>query len=182
VTFTCRRATASDTAALLEVHRAAFSSDVEADLVAALLTHRSAQPAESWVAVAEGAVVGHVLLTPGLVPRDSLLSVLLLCSLAVLPTHQHAGVGSALTRAALDAASDAGVRAVSVFGDPGYYCRFGFRSLLPTGPLPAFDVAPTHEAAWQTLMLSDDPTTRGALDGSRIQWADPVMTPALWQG
>jgi putative acetyltransferase len=180
VTLSCRRATASDTAVLSEVHRSAFSTDVEADLVTALLAHQSAQPIESWVADANGVVVAHVLLTPGTVPRDPLLSILLLCPLAVLPSYQHSGVGTALTRAALDAAADAGVRAVNVFGDPDYYSRFGFESLLPAGPLPPFDV--TQAPAWQTLLLSADARTRDLLDGSRVRWADPLMSPRLWEG
>ena len=181
MTPTTRRATASDSAAIVDVHRAAFSSDVEADLVAALLMHPSAQPVESWVAEIDGAVVAHVLLTPGVVPEGPELSVLLLCPLAVLPSHQHSRLGTELTRAALAAAAAAGVRAVTVFGDPEYYSRFGFESLLPRGPLPAFDVAPAHESAWQTLVLNDDPSTRSTLDGVRITWAEPLMTPALWQ-
>jgi len=132
--------------------------------------------------VVDGVVVGHVLLTPGVVRHDPHLIVLLLCPLAVLPAQQHAGIGSALTRAALDAAADAGVRTVTVFGDPGYYSRFGFRSLLPDGPLPPHDVSTKHRDAWQTLTLSGDPVTRESLQGVRVQWADPLMNPHLWEG
>lgn len=180
MTLSCRRATPSDTDALPDVHRSAFSTDVEADLVTVLLSHPSAQPVQSWVADDDGLIVAHVLLTPGTIVHEPLLSVLLLCPLAVLPSHQNSGVGTALTVLALDAASDAGVQAVNVFGDPGYYSRFGFESLLPRGPLPPFDVA--HEAAWQTLLLSDDAQTRDLLDGSRVQWAVPLMSARLWEG
>lgn len=180
MTVHCRRATASDTAAIVALHRAAFSTDIEADLVASLIVDQAA-PLESWVAEIDGAVVGHVLLTPGEVPGDRAITVLILCPLAVLPSHQNAGVGTAVTRAALDSATDAGARAVSVFGDPDYYARFGFRSLLPAGPLPPYDVAPQHQRAWQTLLLSDDAATRDGLEGVRIQWQEPLMVPALWE-
>ena len=111
------------------------------------------------------------------------MTVMLLCPLAVLPSHQHTRVGTALTQAAIEAARDAGVRAITVFGDPGYYSRFGFQSLLPDGPLPAFDVAETQRDAWQTLLLGDSADlTRASLDGQRIVWADPLMTPSLWEG
>ena len=177
----CRRASASDTAVILEVHRAAFAEDVEADLVSALLADSTAQPVESWVAEVGGVVVGHVLLTPGEVPQQPHLPVLLLCPLAVLPSHQHAGVGAAVTRAAIAAATDAGVRAVCVFGDPGYYSRFGFQSLLPDGPVPPYPISAQHQDAWQTLLVSDGPTTADALRGARIEWATSLMTPALWE-
>lgn len=176
-----RRATASDQAAIVAVHLATFSTDIEADLVAALLFDPAAQPAESWVAEVGSGVVGHVLCTPGVVATDASLPVLLLCPLAVLPAHQHSGLGSGLTRSAIASAREAGVRAISVFGDPDYYSRFGFQPLLPDGPLPPFDVAP-QERAWQTLLLSDTaPTVRAALSGAHITWAKPLMAPALWQ-
>ena len=180
MTVHCRRATASDTAAIVATHRTAFSSDVEADLVASLIVDQTV-PVESWVAEIDDAVVGHVLLTPGDVPGDRSINMLILCPLAVLPSHQNAGVGTAVTRAALDSAADAGARAVSVFGDPDYYARFGFHSLLPAGPKPPYDVAPQHQPAWQTLLLSDDAATRDALEGVRIQWQEPLMVPALWE-
>jgi putative acetyltransferase len=176
----CRRATASDAAAIVALHRTAFSTDIEADLVASLIVEQTS-PTESWVAEIDGAVVGHVLLTPGHVPGERPISVWILCPLAVLPSHQNAGVGTAVTRAALGSATDAGACAVCVFGDPDYYARFGFRSLLPAGPMPPYDVAPRHQAAWQTLLLSDDAETRQTVDGARIQWQEPLMVAELWQ-
>jgi len=182
VSFSCRQASASDIDALLAVHRSAFSSDVEADLVASLLPHASSHPAQSWVAEDDRVIVGHVLLTPGVVARDPELSALLLCPLAVVPDHQNSGVGSLLISAALDAAAAGGVQVVNVFGDPDYYERFGFRSLLPHGPLPPFDVSAKHQRAWQTLVLADDRRAAELVEGERIEWADPLMTPELWEG
>ena len=180
MTVHCRRGAASDVSAIVATHRTAFSSDVEADLVAELIADPSAS-VESWVAEIDGEIVGHVLLTPGKVPAEQPIDVLILCPLAVLPSHQNAGVGITLTRVALDAAADAGAHAVSVFGDPDYYERFGFRSLLPGGPLPPYDVAPQHQQAWQTLLFSDDSQTREALEGVRVQWQRPLMVPELWE-
>lgn len=181
MSFTCRPATANDTQQLLDVHRAAFSTEVEADLVRELLHTTSAESRQSWVADAAGSVVGHVFLSRGEVAEAPQVRVMLLCPLAVMPSYQHAGVGTALVRAAIAAAGAHELTAVSVFGDPAYYSRFGFRSLLPNGPEPAFDIGKTHRDAWQTLLLSDDPTATSALDGARPQWSRPLMRPVLWQ-
>jgi putative acetyltransferase len=134
------------------------------------------------VAEGDGVILGHLLLTPGVVRRDPQLSALLLCPLAVVPDHQNSGIGSLLITAALDAAAAGGAQVVNVFGDPDYYERFGFRSLLPRGPLPPFDVSAKHQRAWQTLVLADDSGATELVEGERIEWAGPLMTPELWEG
>jgi putative acetyltransferase len=181
VSLTCRRATPGDTTAVLDVHRTAFSTELEAELVSSLLADGDEGARQSWVADADGAVVGHVLLTAGEVPGAPDGTTMLLCPLAVLPSYQHAGVGTAVTTAALTEAAEAGVRSVSVFGDPGYYARFGFGSLLPAGPLPPFDLAEAHRKDWQTLVLDSDPDTLRLLDDIRPVWALALMRPRLWQ-
>lgn len=45
---------------------------------------------------------------------------------AVSPSRQGDGLGSDLIRYGLDQARQAGARAITVSGDPGYYRRFGF--------------------------------------------------------
>ena len=59
---------------------------------------------------------------------------LLLGPLAVHPSHQNRGVGSALMRTALEKAAALGHRAVLLVGDEPYYRRFGFSRTL-TGEL-----------------------------------------------
>jgi putative acetyltransferase len=78
------------------------------------------------VAEVDGAVVGHVLLSPVTVggARDG--DVLGLAPMAVLPAYQRRGVGTALVGAALAAARARGHGAVVVLGHPTYYPRFGF--------------------------------------------------------
>jgi putative acetyltransferase len=46
--------------------------------------------------------------------------------MAVTPTRQRAGIGSALVRAGLDACRQSGARGVIVLGHADYYPRFGF--------------------------------------------------------
>jgi putative acetyltransferase len=64
--------------------------------------------------------------------------------LAVRPDVQRTGVGSALTRAALQVASEFGVHGVILLGHPAYYPRFGFsteatrRVRSPYAGKPAF--------------------------------------------
>jgi putative acetyltransferase len=137
-----------DRAAVHAVHRAAFGGPAEADLVDAL---RGAQPWLSFVAEdpagGAGGVVGHVLLSRVDVGGDPALG---LAPLGVLPAHQRAGVGTALTRAALAAAADAGERLVVVLGDPEFYRRFGF---LPASRYGVSGPFPVPDHVFQALAL-----------------------------
>lgn len=77
-----------------------------------------------------GVVVGHVMATWGDLSGTPVLG---LGPLSVEPGRQGQGVGSALMRAALAAAREAGESVVVLLGDPGYYSRFGFVSASTLG-------------------------------------------------
>lgn len=121
MTFTVRRAGPGDTAAIRAVHEAAFGRAAEAELVAALVA--GGEAVYSFVGVGDGTVVGHALLSRIRVGHDEALA---LAPVGVLPDVQGHGVGSAVVRAALGAATADGERLVLVLGDPAYYRRFGF--------------------------------------------------------
>ncbi|HUW17170.1 MAG TPA: N-acetyltransferase, partial [Actinomycetes bacterium] len=98
-----------DRAALRHLHQAAFGSDVEADLVDALLADPQAAPLESLVAEVDGEVSAHCLLTCVRIDGTAGTLARILAPLAVLPEHQSRGFGTAVTVAALDAARAVGV-------------------------------------------------------------------------
>jgi putative acetyltransferase len=163
-----RPAREADLAHILEIHRAAFETPAEADLVETLIT--GGYDAVSLVAVTDAMVVGHVLLSPAEVvgDRDEPWPLLVLAPVAVLPSHQRRGIGSALVAAALETAHRAGARAVSVLGHPGYYPRFGFREALPLQVRAPFADIP--QEAWMIAELEPR-----ALDGVSgvVRYAPP---------
>jgi putative acetyltransferase len=128
-----------DAAAIAAVLAAAFepvagSPPAEVALVAAL----RAAGALSLSLVAEapdGTLVGHIAFSPvtvggpseGSGPASGAGRLLGLAPLAVLPSWQGHGVGTALVEAGLARARAAGAALVFVLGEPSYYRRFGFR-------------------------------------------------------
>lgn len=172
-----RPAGPDDLPALLDVHRAAFGSEVEAQLVADLLADPGAAPLESFVATADGNVVAHVLLTTVLLESAPSVIARILAPLAVRPEHQGQGLGTAVTLAALDATRAAGVAVVLVLGHPTYYPRFGFRPMLPLGPTPPLPIDPTQPDAWQVLALQPEAVP---LPSGRVRCAAPLMSPEMW--
>ncbi|GAA6149815.1 putative acetyltransferase [Pseudooceanicola nitratireducens] len=98
----------------------AFEGQAELRLVQAL--READQIAVELVAELEGHVVGHICFAR-LVAPEGWLS---LSPLVVSPSQQDRGIGSDLVRAGLDAARQAGAKAITVLGAPDYYTRFGF--------------------------------------------------------
>ena len=121
---TIRAATTADHAAIAEVVRAAFddSRHNEAGIVAGVRTEGRALV--DLVAEADGQVVGHILFSCMRCDPDRFFAGL--GPLAVSPAHQSSGIGSALSRAGIDACRALGAEAVVVLGHPPYYPRFGF--------------------------------------------------------
>jgi len=122
------------------VLRSAFPTDAEARLVDQL--RAGAHAPVSLVAEMDGRVVGHILFSPVTIGRANVsVRGLGLGPLAVLPSHQGRGVGSALVREGLTICRRQGWAFVVVVGGPGYYQRFGFKPGSEAGLRNEFGVA-----------------------------------------
>lgn len=147
--FGIRPEAPADRAAVRRVVTEAFERHGEdvADLVDAL--EAAGHVRTSLLAEAGGEVVGHVQLNRSWVDaRERLVEVLVLSPLAVAPQAQRSGIGTALLRAAVDAARESGAPAVFLEGSPSWYAARGFRRGSELGferpsvriPDPAFQV------------------------------------------
>ena len=121
----------SDVADIDSVQRAAFTFHPHSDQTEHLIVRRlrtSGRLALSLLAeTREGAIVGHVAFSPVTIDGRAM-GWMGLGPLAVLPGSQGMGIGSALVRAGLDALGARGTAGCVVFGEPGYYRRFGFEA------------------------------------------------------
>jgi putative acetyltransferase len=77
---------------------------------------------------------------------------LALAPLAVLPSHQKRGIGTALVERGLSDARRLGHAIVIVLGHPEYYPRFGFAPAAAFGIRAPFDVRPE---AFMALALQE---------------------------
>jgi putative acetyltransferase len=116
----------------------------------------------SLVAEQGGEIVGHIMFSPvslaGGAERRAELKLLGLAPMAVAPSQQREGVGSALVRTGLEQCRRQGVAAVVVLGHPAYYPRFGFVPAARYGIDSEYDVP---QEAFMLLELSP-----GALRGA----------------
>jgi putative acetyltransferase len=168
--FDIREGVLSDFAKIEWLYTDAFPNEELRPLIRALL--QDTPNVLSLVAIAESALIGHVVFTPCSVTGGSD-SVALMGPLAVATVWQKRGIGSALVRAGLDWLRSADFDQVFVLGDPAYYGRFGFeaeRSVAPPFPLPE-----EWREAWQSSKLrSTAPRLRGTLRVPRA-WNEPTL-------
>ncbi|MBK9313654.1 MAG: N-acetyltransferase [Acidobacteria bacterium] len=138
-----------DEATIRCVVEAAFGQSAEADLVDALRT--AGNSTISLIAEEDGEIVGHILFSPmRLDPEDEALRLLGLAPLAVSPSRQRSGIGSALIRKGLELSGQSGYDAVFVLGHPEYYPSFGFRPASHFGIRSVYDV---RDEAFMALEL-----------------------------
>jgi putative acetyltransferase len=127
----------ADHASVHELNVAAFDGTVEARLVDML--RDQARPVVSLVAEDDGVVVGHIMFSPVSLPGFARL-MMGLAPMAVTPSRQRRGIGSALVKAGLQRSRELGAVAAVVLGHPDFYPRFGFVSAARFGLQCEYDV------------------------------------------
>ncbi|QDF98059.1 GNAT family N-acetyltransferase [Azoarcus sp. DD4] len=152
MTLLIRPETPEDVAAIDALTVAAFrlaphTSHTEQFIVRAL--RAAGALTMSLVAELDGAVIGHVAVSPVAIPEGTP-GWFGLGPLSVDPDHQRQGVGTRLMRAALRQLETTGAAGCVVLGEPAYYGRFGFKAdsglVLPEVPTAYF----------QALAFGDD--------------------------
>ena len=139
-----RSETAADVQAIAELTQQAFASAAHSDgneqaIIAAL--RAAGALALSLVAEIDGAIVGHIALSPVQI-SDGSTGWYGLGPVSVLPARQGQGIGSQLMRNALTWLQQQRAAGCVVLGEPAYYHRFGFRAqpelVLPGVPAAYF--------------------------------------------
>jgi predicted N-acetyltransferase YhbS len=80
------------------------------------------------IAISEGEITGHIISTKARVidKQDIEHEVLCVGPVAVLPHFQNKGIGTKLIKFSISEAKKMGFKGMILFGNPGYYHRFGF--------------------------------------------------------
>ena len=157
-----RQEVAADHAEVRSLVQAAFEGVEEAHLIDQM---RDQPGVLSLVAVRAGSILGHALFTP--VTGSNCQPAVALGPIAVRPSQQRQGCGSALIRDGLDRCRVQGIGAAFVLGDAEYYSRFGWR---PAQRWQLHCQWPRSSDAFQVLELS-----AGGLDGwqGKVNYAPP---------
>lgn len=120
-----RAETAADHDAIRTVNDEAFGEELEGRLVDAIRASDRFVPELSLLAVSGGQTLGHVISSyVDVVPGTR--RVLQVGPLAVRPSQQRRGIGSALMQETIRIAEERGEPLLLIEGNPAYYERFGF--------------------------------------------------------
>ena len=168
----------SDAERIRQIYLSAFGKeerDLVADLAIELLNTELNPGSLHLVADAGDEIVGHISFSPVTIkdPRESVGYIL--APLAVLPGHQKRGMGSILVRRGLEQLATSEGMVVLVYGDPEYYCRFGFNQELArtyTTPFPL-----RYPLGWQALAIGGE-LLPGNLE--KIACVESLNKPELW--
>lgn len=168
--FLVEQSAESDRAGIETLYPEAFPDEDLLPVVRSLLSYDG--PVFSFVARAENKIAGHIAFTRCAVEgADG--AIYLLGPLAVAPSVQRQGIGTALIREGIATVSKIEPLKVLVLGDPAYYGKAGFiaeRSILPPYSLPS-----EWDGAWQSF----EPGTHKTLSG-KIVVPEPWQPEALW--
>jgi putative acetyltransferase len=155
-----RAETPDDHATIHRIVDEAFGDTTTSAIVDAIRATDRFVPELSLVAVSEGQSLGHVISSyvDLLVPDTR--RVLCVGPLAVVPSHQRRGIGTALMQEMVRLADERGEPRLLIEGNPAYYGRFGFTRADEHG----IEMPPESRGP-QSFMLRPlrayDPTLRG---------------------
>ena len=155
----------AEVVAITEVVTAAFGSDFEGGLPAAIRASTNYIPESALVAVHDGRIVGHVMIAYVILRADDGQGrrVASLSPLAVAPDVQGRGVGRALVRAVVAVAESRGEPLVVLEGSPRYYGALGFEHSVPRGISITLPEWAPPEAAQLIRLSAYDPAITGTV-------------------
>ncbi|MFZ3387531.1 GNAT family N-acetyltransferase [Buttiauxella gaviniae] len=177
--YTFHITTQCDANDIRDVETLAFGFAKEADLVAGLLSDKTAQPTLSLLARHQGKAIGHILFTR-VTFKNEVNSPLMhiLAPLAVVPQYQRMGVGGLLMRYGIEQLEAMGSRIVFVLGHAEYYPRYGFEPCAGDKGFHApYPIPDKYKACWMMQSLSAEPLSQTG----EIMCAQALMRPEHWR-
>ncbi len=146
-----------------------------AALAVDLLEAQSEPDTFALVAEIDGEIVGHIAFSPLASDGHPDWQGYILSPLAVSPAAQKHSIGTALVTSGMEEVKARGARTLLVYGDPGYYGRFGFSAAEATPYVPPY--ALEYPFGWQAIEFDGQPDSD---DDIRFTCVESLRHPELW--
>ncbi|MCB1859416.1 MAG: N-acetyltransferase [Gammaproteobacteria bacterium] len=173
-----RSATDHDCGDIHDVYMLAFperENHIVASLAVSLLGEETSPETIALVAEASGKIVGHIAFSPVTARSESNWSGYILAPLGVKPAYQKCGVGKKLIERGITQLREKAVNVIIVYGDPGYYERYGFSADAATRFSPPYKLQ--YPFGWQALVLKEGKENEIV---GELLCVKSLRNPALW--
>ena len=151
--------------------------------VVSLVARFEPNPGSAADASSQAGLVGHIAFSPVSIPDVAGWQGYLLSPLAVMPAFHRTGIGTRLIEEGIGKLREMGVEMILVYGDPGYYGRFGFDAGIARRYKPPHPLEFPH--GWLGKCIREpahaepgDPDA--ACEPAPITCVAPLNDPALW--
>lgn len=128
----------------------------------------------SLVAIETNEIVGHTAFSPVFYESTNEHFGYILAPLAVSPKFQKNKIASSLVKYGLDNISNIGSYIVFVYGDPQYYSRFGFKTVLAQHFIPPYTLQ--YPEGWHAMKLNSTVFP----EGGKFKCVNSLNDPRLW--
>ncbi len=173
-----RQADIRDRDRVRSLYLLAFSEaerDVVADLAGNLFGEETTPETFAIVAEVDDKIVGHVSFSPVVCTVNHNFLGYLLAPLAVHPEFQKQGIGTQLIESGIQHLSSLSVDILFVYGDPGFYGRFGFDAEIAGKYTPPYELQ--YDFGWQAKRLTGRDSFASA---GELTCVHSFMDPQLW--
>jgi putative acetyltransferase len=135
----------------------------------------STPPVKSFVAEIDDKIIGYVSFSPIFFKLNTNISGYILAPLAVSLNNQSRGIGTKIVNFGIAELTKIGVHVLMVYGDPGYYKRFGFNEDIGKSFVPQYTLKYPH--GWLGIKLNNYSDPKSAIE---FECIDGLNKSELW--
>ena len=150
-----RTAKNKDLPSIQNVIKTSFSTE-ENKLISILAKELSDEistpPVKSFIAEIDSKIIGYVSFSPIFFKFNTNISGYILSPLAVSSNNQKQGIGTKIVNFGINELIKKGVHVLLVYGDPGYYKRFGFNEGIGKSFVPQYTLK--YPFGWLGIKLN----------------------------
>ncbi len=135
----------------------------------------STPPVKSFIAEIDSKIIGYVSFSPIFFKLNTNISGYILSPLAVSSNNQKQGIGTKIVNFGINELIKKGVHVLLVYGDPGYYKRFGFNEDIGKSFVPQYTLK--YPFGWLGIKLN---SYAASISPIEFKYIDGLNKQELW--